>query len=187
MNFKEFISGRKNKLLSDIFVAVLFGIALIIVGDMLFDNTNTKRIANEVSATAIVEDSYLTQLEKRTEQLLSQLEGAGEVSVMITLVSEGESIYAQEIRSSTSKTDENASSGDNRIISSTTQENTIVTVSNSDGSTSPVIIKENTAELSGIVIIAEGGDDILVKNALIRAVQALFNVPANKVEVFKMK
>ena len=59
-------------------------------------------------------------------------------------------------------------------------------MNNGDGSSSPVIIKEMTAEISGIVIVAEGGDDIFVKNSLIRAAQALFGVPANKVEVFKM-
>ena len=47
--------------------------------------------------------------------------------------------------------------------------------------------EEMTAEISGIVIVAEGGDNVLVKDSLIRAAQALFGVPANKVEVFKMK
>jgi len=44
-----------------------------------------------------------------------------------------------------------------------------------------------TAEISGIVIVAEGGDNVIVKDSLIRAAQALFGVSANKVEVFKMK
>ena len=106
---------------------------------------------------------------------------------MITLSSEGESVYAQENKKSTSQTEESASQGDSRGIASETEESTVVTVNNGDGSTSPVVIKEMTAEISGIVIVAEGGDNVLVKDSLIRAAQALFGVPANKVEVFKMK
>ena len=109
------------------------------------------------------------------------------MDVMITLKSGAETVYAEENKKSTSETEENASQGDSRGILSETEESTVMTISNGDGSTSPVIIKEMTADISGIVIVAEGGDSIIVKDSLIRAAQALFDVPANKVEVFKMK
>ena len=115
------------------------------------------------------------------------VDGAGRVQVMITFVSEGETVYAEEKKKSTSQMDENAEIGDNRKTDSQTEENTIVMSNNGDGSTSPVVIKENSAEAAGIVIIAEGGDDVVVKDSLIRAAQALFDVPANKIAVFKMK
>lgn len=50
----------------------------------------------------------------------------------------------------------------------------------------PFIVKEKTPEIEGIVVVAEGGDDIIVKDAISKAAQALFNVPAHKVEVLKM-
>ena len=117
---------------------------------------------------------------------MSKVEGAGRVDVMITMSDSGEAVYAQENKINSSLTEESASQGDSRGIETRTEENTVLTVNNGDGSSSPVIIKEMTAEISGIVIVAEGGDDIFVKNSLIRAAQALFGVPANKVEVFKM-
>ncbi len=183
MTLKNAFKDRKGKLAGDLVIALLFGAMLILAGDMLFRGEETESIVPEAAA----EVDYISSLEAKTKAILEQVDGAGNVDVMITLSTEGESVYAQEIKKSTSETEESASQGDSRGILSETEENTVVTVNNGDGSTSPVVIKEMTAEVSGIVIVAEGGDNIIVKDALIRAAQALFGVEANKVEVFKMK
>lgn len=185
MTLKDAFKERKGKLLNEIVIAILFGAMLILLGDMLFGGSPKEKKAEPVESAA--GGDFISRLEEKTKGILAQVDGAGNVEVMITLSSEGESVYAQEIKKSTSETEESASQGDSRGIVSETEENTVVTVNNSDGSTSPVVIKEMTAEISGIVIVAEGGDNIIVKDSLIRAAQALFGVPANKVEVFKMK
>ncbi len=183
MTLKDVFRERKGKLLNEIVIAVLFGAMLILAGDMLLGGTGSET----EPAQSTPEGDYISKLEEKTKDILAQVDGAGNVEVMITLSSDGESVYAQEIKKSTSETEESASQGDSRGIVSGTEENTVVTVNNGDGSTSPVVIKEMTAEINGIVIVAEGGDSIIVKDSLIRAAQALFGVPANKVEVFKMK
>ena len=187
MTLKEVFKDRKGKLFGDILIAVLFGAMLILAGDMVFDKKDDSAAKAQTLQNNSTGSDYISQLEQKTEDLLSQVEGAGSVDVMITLSSGGEAVYAQENKKSTSETEESASQGDSRGIVSQTEENTVVTVNNSDGSTSPVVIKEMTAEISGIVIVAEGGDNVIVKDSLIRAAQALFGVSANKVEVFKMK
>ncbi|MDD5944638.1 MAG: hypothetical protein PUD43_02810 [Clostridia bacterium] len=185
MTLKDAFKDRKGRLTGDILAAVVFGAVLILAGDMLFDKGQKQETEN--TAEAAEPADYVSELEEKTEKLLSQVEGAGNVDVMITLKSGAETVYAEENKKSTSETEENASQGDSRGILSETEESTVMTISNGDGSTSPVIIKEMTADISGIVIVAEGGDSIIVKDSLIRAAQALFDVPANKVEVFKMK
>ncbi len=185
MELKEMFSDNKGKLMKNVFIAVLFGILLILTGDII-SGSNKKEAVTETAEAPMTENSYITELETKTKEILSKVAGAGKVDVMITLSDSGEAVYAQENKTSSSLTDESASQGDRRGIASETEESTVVTVNNGDGSTSPVVIKEMTAEISGIVIVAEGGDDVIVKNSLIRAAQALFDVSANKVEVFKM-
>lgn len=185
MELKEMFSDKKGKLMKNVFIAVLFGILLILTGDII-SGSNKKEADTETAEIPMNENSYITELETKTKEILSKVSGAGNVEVMITLSDSGESVYAQENKTSSSQTDESASQGDMRGIASETEESTVVTVNNGDGSTSPVVIKEMTAEISGIVIVAEGGDDVIVKNSLISAAQALFDVSANKVEVFKM-
>ena len=184
MKLKELIKSGNGKAMGNIIIAVLFGIMLIAAGDMLFTKPSAE--PKKTEGESVAENDYISCLEEKTRNLLSQVEGAGNVDVMITLNSGGESVFAQENKKSTSETEESASQGDSRGIVSETEESTIVTVNNGDGSTSPVVVKEKTAEISGIVIVAEGGDDVIVKDSLIRAAQALFGISANKVEVFKM-
>lgn len=186
MELKKLLADKKGNLMKSVLTAVLFGVLLILAGDMLTGSGTKADKEEAVEQPSEASNSYISSLEDKTEALLSKVSGAGNVEVMITLNDSGESVYAQENKKSSSQTDESASQGDMRGINSETEENTVVTVNNGDGSTSPVVIKEMTAEISGIVIVAEGGDDVIVKDALIRAAQALFDVPANKVEVFKM-
>ncbi len=40
--------------------------------------------------------------------------------------------------------------------------------------------------MSGVVIIAEGGENPIVKNYLIHVAQVLLDLPAHKIEVMKM-
>lgn len=184
MALKDRIRNGNDKLPSNLVAVVIIGVILILAGDMFL---NVKKPEAEKTEAVVKSYDYRTELENKTKEILSKVEGAGNVDVMITFNSGSETVFAQENKKSTSETEENASEGDRRGIVSETEENSIVTVNNSDGSTSPVIIKEMTAEIAGIVIVAEGGDSIVVKDSLIRAAQALFSVPANKVEVFKMK
>lgn len=55
------------------------------------------------------------------------------------------------------------------------------------GGRTPYIIQETMPEIEGIVIVAQGGDDARIAQMLSEASQALFNVPAHKVAVLKMK
>ena len=176
MKLKDMFGGDSKKMFANIGAAVAFGIVLIMAGGLFNKNDSEMQTYD-----------YTSDIESKTEELLSMVDGAGRVQVMITFASEGETVYAEEKKKSTSQMDENAEIGDNRKTDSQTEENTIVMSNNGDGSTSPVVIKENSAEAAGIVIIAEGGDDVVVKDSLIRAAQALFDVPANKIAVFKMK
>ncbi|MEA4972271.1 hypothetical protein SDC9_106523 [bioreactor metagenome] len=187
MEIKDLFKKRKGKFFNDVIIAVAFGAMLIIAGEVFFSGDKKPDDTAIVQEEAVDESDSANSLESKTESLLSQVEGAGRVRVMITLDSDGESVYAEEKKTSNSQTDEKASEGDNREIASETEEKSVVMVNNGDGSTSPVIIKETAAKIAGIVIVAEGGDNILVKDSLIRAAQALFDVPANKVAVFKMK
>lgn len=184
MTLKDRIRNENDKFPSGMAAVVIIGVILILAGDLFL---NSAKPEEETAVAVIQSQDYRSELENKTKKILSMVEGAGNVDVMITFNSGSETVFAQENKKSTSETEENASEGDSRGIVSETEENSIVTVNNSDGSTSPVIIKEMAAEIAGIVIVAEGGDSIVVKDSLIRAAQALFSVPANKVEVFKMK
>ena len=118
--------------------------------------------------------SSTADTEKQLEELLSLTEGAGKVRVMITYKNNGSLVLA-----------ENRSREESREDSSTDyiEENSIVL----DGEERPFVLSEGSPEIEGVLIVAEGGENVEVKNGLIRAAEALLGVETHKIEVLKMK
>ena len=114
------------------------------------------------------------EVERRLEQILGMAEGTGRVKVMITYKNNGNLIVAE------NKSDEESSENTSKRISS--QRDVVFNNENM-----PVILSEATPEIGGVVIVAEGGESIEVKNSLIRAAEALLGVEPHKIEVLKMK
>ena len=94
MELKEMFSDKKGKLMKNVFIAVLFGILLILTGDII-SGSNKKEADTETAETTMNENSYITELETKTKEILSKVSGAGNVEVMITLSDSGEAVYAQ--------------------------------------------------------------------------------------------
>ena len=103
---------------------------------------------------------------------------------MIVLKSSKEKILRVDKNTSDSSTDEKDSSGGTRKITSTEQqESTILTGSGEN--TSPIVEKEISPEIEGIIISAQGGGSPTVKAEISSAMEALFNLPPHKIKVLK--
>ena len=61
----------------------------------------------------------------------------------------------------------------------------IVTINGSNGSVA-LVLREDSPEVKGVLVIAEGADDIGVKLSLLNAVKTILNVSLDKVDVYKM-
>ena len=55
---------------------------------------------------------------------------------------------------------------------------------NQSGTTTPLIVKEILPDVKGVIVIAEGADDIKVRLNLVNAVCTALAVDADKVEIF---
>ena len=53
--------------------------------------------------------------------------------------------------------------------------------------TSKEAIADGTEKITGVIVVAEGAEDIKVRMELIRAVSRALNVDANAIEIFAMK
>lgn len=116
-------------------------------------------------------------LEARISRTLSKVENAGEVSVVITYESSGELIPGFST---------NTSSTENGESTNKSTQSSPITVQSS-GTTSALIVEEKEPEIKGVLVVAEGADNIKVKMDLLNAVTTLFNIPVDKVEILKMQ
>lgn len=132
-------------------------------------------------------NAYTSYWEEKLTNALSQIEGAGEVEVLITLKESETQVLEKDIPEEMSETTETDAEGGNRtIVDKKTDEATIYTV-NAKGQNVPYVSKVIQPVVEGVVVIAQGGDSITVKQNIIEAIQALFGIDTNKIRVVKMK
>lgn len=131
-------------------------------------------------------EGYVRQLEQRLEQLLSHVEGAGMVQVMITVQASKEKIVLKDLDYRQETTTEQDGAGGVRTIVQTEQQEESIK-KQASGEELPYVIKELEPEVEGVVVIAEGSKKGTVDLDIVEAVQALFDLPAHKIKVLKME
>lgn len=189
----------KKRFIENCIIIIIIGIIIIIAGEALFKREdrrengqhylqkNNVTTAVEEQQTNAFPDEDIYNLEKRMEKILSQIDGAGNVNIMITFASGSESVPAYDTRKSESSIREEDGSGGTRVNTQVQEENNVVYEKSGNGAMKPVIIKEKSPEVKGVVVVADGANEPVVKENLIRAVQTLLDVPPHKVQVFARK
>jgi len=112
----------------------------------------------------------LRTLEGRLEKALSQVEGAGEVTVVLTLKESPRQVVAQ---------DGSATEGSGQ----TQREANTVLADRGGGAQEPVTLQELAPAYQGALVVAQGGADPQVRLALSEAVSALTGLGADKISV----
>ncbi|SMB94837.1 stage III sporulation protein AG [Desulfonispora thiosulfatigenes DSM 11270] len=122
-------------------------------------------------------------LEQRLNNILSMIDGAGDVSSTITLESGLEYEYAVNTKTGQTKIHENAKDGSNRVTDEAQEDSQLVMKTGAQGKNDAVVIKEKRPQISGVIVVAEGAKDLAIKEELNSAVQTLLNVPAHRVMI----
>lgn len=132
-------------------------------------------------------DAYARMLERELEELLTCMEGAGRVRVMITLRSTSESIIEKDRPANRSAITENDGQGGSRSTNDMDSEETTVFVKDSEGRELPYVRKTLSPVVEGVAVLAEGGDAEEVRKNISETIQALFGIDVNKIKIAKMK
>lgn len=166
MDFKNIAKkikfGNNGYLIIIILVGVLF---------MLFPTNDEKKEKNNQIKNEELSINYQQEL----EDILSHISGVGEVKVMVTYSSTFEKSIAYE--KNTNKNEKK--DGDNTVNEISSEISAVLS------SGEPFIIKELYPQIQGVLVVADGGDDILVKQNVINAVTTALNIPQHKVCVVK--
>ncbi len=189
----EKLKGKSKKKIIETSVAVIIvGIILVVTAGSIFKKTD--KITSDAQpkvqgadSEQSSEDETMQELEKRIAAILSGIEGAGRVKVMITCETGVEIIPAVDSRTSDSQTVEEDSEGGTRRIRQEESDISIAYKSDSSGASTPIILKSIQPKALGVVVVCDGGSDPAIKERVTRAVQALVDVPLHRIQVFKHK
>ncbi|MCL2336920.1 MAG: hypothetical protein FWC60_05825 [Firmicutes bacterium] len=121
------------------------------------------------------------------QQMLEQVAGAGKVEVTVRLATSTHSDFAVNSDTSVKTTVEEDQNGGTRKITENTGASTVVVTGEGQGQGAPVISREIAPEVAGVLVVAEGAGEPLVKAELFRAVQVGLGVQPQKIMVLNMK
>lgn len=159
-NFLErFISDKR------IHYAIIIILAIVAIFVCLGGFTKNQSVEQEVFNS----NEYVLDLENRLSNTLSKVEGAGNVSVIITVESGMETVLASE--KTVTEND-----GKKEMV-----ESPIIV----NGKT--VVLKEMYPKISGVVIVAEGANNIAVMQRIQQAAVSLLDVDLSRIEILTMK
>lgn len=116
----------------------------------------------------------LSQTERQLQTLLSGIDGAGRVELMLSLETGEQTIYQQDYRRTADD-------------SGQTEQTTTVFTAQSGSSKLPLVCKTQLPVYRGAVVVCEGAERASVRLAIIEAVGALTGLRSDRITVVKMK
>lgn len=189
MKMQDFMQKIKEKKLkrSDWLILVLTGILILIIA--LPTDTKEKKQAEEAKENISKENNTMEaskdEIERKLEDILEKIDGAGDVKVMITYQDSGTQVVEKDKNTSENSLEESDSTGGVRSTKEQQlQESTVY--EEVDAGNTPFVSKELLPKVEGILIVASGGDNQKVKQNISEAVLALFQVEAHRIKIVKM-
>ena len=145
-------------------VVGLLAMLLILLSE-LFPQTSATGSTQKAKSTQSSTE-YQAQLEERLERLISHMSGAGKTTVMVTLGTGEEMIYALDTQS-----------GDMQ------SQQTHVLLEDGSALTETVCVPQ----VCGVAVLCEGGGDVRVAARITELVSALLDLPSNRICVEQRK
>lgn len=172
---KEFIKSIREKKMPKKTILMIVGAVVVLIGLLLSEFTTGENQTPEEPYVSAEE--YIKNTEKNLEKLLSDIDGAGNVKVMLTVDTCYENVYAKGYDTKGQK--------DEKGTENELSEEYII-VKKGSNNEECLVIKVYEPTVKGVAVIAEGADSIRVKTAITDTVCALFNISTAQVSVEKM-
>lgn len=173
-----------------IVVLVTLGIAMMVLPGLYLgqEKAPSPSLANPSPAYMNNNPTQLGGLEQEIAadlcQILNQVEGAGEVAVSVALAAGPEQNYAENSTKIRSDIEEKDTSGGTRSTSETNEKTELVFSQNGG---SALVIQEIGPEIKGVLVVAEGAEEPLIRAQLSEAIQTILNLPAHRVMILPKK
>lgn len=120
------------------------------------------------SATKLQREEYVETMEEKLSKILSEAIGIGKVKVMITIEDEGESVVNKDV------------SRENEAV----QESTVL--QNLQDDEIPYVTKQKMPKIKGVIVVAQGANNGVIKTEIMESVMALFDLQMNRIKVLSM-
>lgn len=195
-NMKEILEKIKKhleeinnkKFINNLFIILLASIIFLIIANIFLDsNKIDEEYAIDEGPKEYnynSQEDYSNYLEKKLVNILSKFSGVDKVSVMITLEDSTEKIAAANKTTTIESNVENDAEGGTREV---LREDSIIQIVTQGNDDSLMVIKEIKPTIQGVIVVAKGVEDPVLKEMLYEAVKTVLGVNGNRVQVYPSK
>lgn len=190
--------NNKRKIENLVFLVILLIVTVVIINyvwsgekssNKNVTNSSGKQLATTKNTRTTGETNQKNttnndDLEQRLENILSNIDGVGDVKVFINYSETSETVAMYNENSKKSTTEETDKSGGVRKVEQTDSQKEIV-YQEENGNKTPIVQKTVEPKIEGAIITAKGASDINVKTNIIQAVEAATGLATHKIQVFQ--
>lgn len=180
-------SPEKSDLRVKLLLAVgIAAVAFVFLSDYVGNNATSASAEPAVySASERDYEEYTARLESRLTDLISSVDGAGSAKVMITLECGTEYVYASQRKSTSAISENNDPGGKSSRDEKRSGEESLILIDAGRGE-EPLVLKEITPTVAGVVVLCSGADDVIVRQQIIDVVTTALGTSSNRVCVTRM-
>ena len=187
--------NNKKKIENFVFFIVVLIITILAI-NLICNGKKSSYKTNEVDPDKVLADDQVSSSEEvgettdnltqNLENILSKIQGVGDVNVFIHYSESSEVVAMYNENSKSSTTEETDTSGGIRKIQETDTQKDIIYEEN-NGVKTPMTKKIIQPKIEGAIITAKGAGDANVKTSIIQAVEAATGLATHKIQVFEMQ
>lgn len=179
---------NNKKTINNLFIILLVTIIFLVVANIFLDSNKTEKeyaIDKEPKEyNYSKEEDYSNYLEKKLVNILTKFNGVENVNVMVTLEDSTEKVTAANTTTSTESSVENDAEGGTREVIREDLSIQIITKGNDE---SLMVIKEIKPTVQGVIVVADGAEDPILREMLYEAVKTVLGITGNRVQVYPSK
>ena len=152
----------KDRMKKENLVVLLIVGLLLLVLALPVEKEDAQKAEKEVeTAQKDTAQSWQQEMENHLQEILEQVEGVGKTRVFLTCESSGRKVVEKD-------------------------ETETVYEKDAKGNQQPYVASEEYPQVTGVLIVAEGGGNPVVVGNIQAAVEALFQVEPHKIKIMKM-
>lgn len=163
-----------------IIIMGMVGILLIATSTLIPKNLDGKNENGSLKNINVTAEAYVSQLEKKINSMISQIDGVGSSEVVITLENGIENVYANSERK-TSDSNENLSG---KSTNRNDTQHDVVIIDGSSGKQA-LIVTQKEPTVKGVVVVCEGADNSVIVKRVTDAVTKSLDIKTSRVSVVK--
>jgi stage III sporulation protein AG len=203
---KDGSQEKKNGKYQYLLLVGLFGALIMLVNEFLFSDNSTMNdaiptIQNQTVTQENVEtfgnktssnvgneliSDYESAYEEQLKDALEQMLGVNKVTVIVNVDATDRKILEKNTVTQTQTTDETDREGGKRQVEDASTEEQLVIVRSGDKE-GPILVETKKPAIRGVLVVAQGAENIQVKKWIIEAVTRVLDVPSHRVAVMPKK